>query len=203
MPLMIFFLKKDYVHARLLFDVLSKQHPEDLFLGFMSGLCKVQDSCYFHPDMTKHIPFIFADTFVQHEIENILFVDHYVEPHNLDTTKILADDISFVGYSDDEFIAKFGSVSVDSLAFRVQLGAYKNVDNFDHTRIAGLPMVLRNTQHDGITRFTIGEYKTLKEAGKLCKKARHNGIRDAFIFAIYKGQTIYFTELIRSNVLRG
>ncbi|MBK6833786.1 MAG: hypothetical protein IPG89_05720 [Bacteroidetes bacterium] len=56
--------------------------------------------------------------------------------------------------------------------FRIQLGAYKYIENFNYSKIIGLPRVLRRTYHDGITRFTIGSVKTLNEVNALCNKAK-------------------------------
>jgi YHS domain-containing protein len=35
----------------------------------------------------------------------------------------------------------------------------------------------------------------------LLKKAKKNGIKDAFIIAVYKGQKYYFTELLNQQIL--
>ncbi|MBI2968934.1 MAG: hypothetical protein HYY40_14125 [Bacteroidetes bacterium] len=40
---------------------------------------------------------------------------------------------------------------------------------------------------DGLTRFTIGEFKTLNEAENLKRKARQRGKKDSFITFLLQG----------------
>jgi hypothetical protein len=88
------------------------------------------------------------------------------------------------------------------LQYTIQIGAYKIFENFNYSKLIGLPKAQRKTYGDNITRFTIGSYNTLNETDALLQKAKKNGIKDAFIIAIYKGQKYYFTELLNQDILK-
>jgi hypothetical protein len=89
---------------------------------------------------------------------------------------------------------------VDSLYYVVQIGAYKLADNFNYSRLIGLPKSQRKTFSDNITRFTMGQYNTLNEANTLLLKAKKNGIKDAFIIPVYKGEKAYFVDLLNQQL---
>ena len=76
------------------------------------------------------------------------------------------------------------------------------MENFNYSKLVGLPKAQRKTYGDNITRFTLGNYKTLNETNLILEKAKKNGIKDAFIIAIYKGQKYYFTELLNQGILK-
>ena len=61
----------------------------------------------------------------------------------------------------------------------------------------------RQTYADGITRFTLGEFTTLKEADRMCKQAKKIAIKDAFVIAFYnKRKRLPFTELANGNYFK-
>ena len=76
------------------------------------------------------------------------------------------------------------------------------MENFNYSRLIGLPKTQRKTFTDNITRFTIGTLSTLNDANEVLVKAKKNGIRDAFIIAVYKGERYYFTELLNQQILK-
>ena len=84
----------------------------------------------------------------------------------------------------------------------MQIGAYKIYENFNYSKLIGLPKALRKTFSDNITRFTIGSFKTLNETNAVLEKAKKNGIKDAFILAVYKGERYYFKELLNQGILK-
>ncbi|MGZ4090091.1 MAG: hypothetical protein ACXVNO_05175 [Bacteroidia bacterium] len=99
------------------------------------------------------------------------------------------------------FAAKYGDKKVDSLAFKVQIGAYKIFENFNYNNILGFPKIIRSTGNDYITRFVMGHYETYNEADALLKKIKEaNVLKDSFIIAIYKGKKKYLHELINEKI---
>ena len=152
---------------------------------------------------TKTLSTALIDSFARIEMNTQLYSEAFIKSKmpKVDSLQIKPEDLSKKGLSYDDFIAKYGDKKVDSLDYRVQIGAYRYIENFNHSILLGLPRVLRKTYHDGITRFTIGEQKTLNEAVALCNKVKKKGIKDAFIIAIYKDERIFFDELLSSGII--
>ena len=51
--------------------------------------------------------------------------------------------------------------------------------------------------NDGITRFTIGSYKTVEEATRLKEEVISRGVSDAFITAIQNGDRKMLNEVLK------
>jgi len=107
------------------------------------------------------------------------------------------DKISLKNFSD-----MYGGFKTNGLAYKVQIGAFKFIENFNYGSVAGMPMIIRETFDDYITRFTMGNYSTYDEAYKLQLQLRENKVKDAFIIAVYNGKRMYLTELIESGVVK-
>ena len=82
---------------------------------------------------------------------------------------------------------------------KVQVGAYKNPENYKSNHLDGLGKVDDKKLEDNITRFTIGSFSSLKEAEKFRQKVLKRGVDDAFITALYNGKRVLVTELIANN----
>ena len=89
----------------------------------------------------------------------------------------------------------------DDLTFTVQIGAYRHPQNFKHANLASLepPPAKVKPYPDGITRFTMREFKTLAEAEKFRQTAIKLGTKDAWITASYKGERKLLQECIANN----
>lgn len=91
----------------------------------------------------------------------------------------------------------YGGRSADDLVFKVQIGAYRHAENFDYSNLTDIGSVGIQLLEDGITRFTMGKFKTLDEAEVLQQKVIARGSREApFVIIFYKGKRILFSELI-------
>ncbi|MBA3665264.1 MAG: PD40 domain-containing protein [Bacteroidetes bacterium] len=100
-----------------------------------------------------------------------------------------------------DFAARYGDKKNDSLAYKVQIGAYKIFENFNYNNILGFPKIIRSTGNDYITRFVMGHYQTYNEAEELLKKIKNaHVLKDAFIIAVYKGKRKYLHELVNGKV---
>jgi hypothetical protein len=154
--------------------------------------------------LTKDISTAKIDSFAKIEINAELFSDEYLKLNasKIDSSAFKEEDISNLSFTNEQLLAKFGNTIIDSLNYTIQIGAYKILENFNYSRLIGLPKTLRKTFSDNITRFTIGSYKTLNEANEILVKARKNGIKDAFIIAVYKGERYYFKELLNQHILK-
>ena len=159
---------------------------------------------YLNKTITKDISTAKIDSFAEIEINTELFSDEFMKLNyaKIDSSELKPDDFTSIGLTQDELFYKFGNTVVDSLYYTVQIGAYKLIENFNYSKLIGLPKAQRKIFSDNITRFTLGGFNTLNETNAILLKAKNNGIKDAFIIAIYKGERYYFTELINQRILK-
>jgi hypothetical protein len=75
--------------------------------------------------------------------------------------------------------------------YTVQVAAYKNASNYDASHLASFGKIEKVILEDGITRFTLGEFKTLNEALQYKGQVRSKGQPDAFVIMYSKGQRTY------------
>ncbi len=106
------------------------------------------------------------------------------------------------GFSHDEFNVKYGNTAVEGLTYQIQVGAFKFQENFNYTFILGYGKIQKNKYEDGITRFTLGNYPKFNEAWKHLSLIHNEGVKDAFIIAVYKGKKYYLAELAKSGILK-
>lgn len=154
--------------------------------------------------LTKDISTAKIDSFARIEIDAELFSNEYQKLNfsKIDSSAFKSENMSDLSLTHEQFLAKYGNTVVDSLFYSVQIGAYKIYENFNYFKLIGLPKALRRTFTDNITRFTLGSYKTLNETYEILNKAKKNGIKDAFVIAIYKGERYYFKELLNQQILK-
>ena len=101
-----------------------------------------------------------------------------------------------------QFSEKYGTQKLEGLTFKVQIGAYKFIENFNYNSVAGMPIIIRETFNDYITRFTMGNYQTYNEAYELLGRLKETKAKDAFIIAVHNGKRLYLNELIESGLLK-
>ncbi len=159
---------------------------------------------YLSTVITKDISTARIDSFAKIEIDADLFSNEYLKLNltKIDSSEVKDANLIGIGLTHDQLVEKYGNTVIDSLKYTVQIGAYKIMENFNYSKLIGLPKAQRKTYKDNITRFTVGNCKTLNETNILLERAKKNGIKDAFIIAIYKGEKYYFTELINQKILK-
>lgn len=159
---------------------------------------------YLNTTLIKAISTAKIDSFARIEIDAELFSDEYQRLNYaaIDSSAFKSDDMISLAYTYEQLVEKYGNTVIDSLNYTVQIGAYKMYENFNYSKLIGLPKALRKTFADNITRFTIGSYNTLNETNAILTKAKKNGIKDAFIIAVYKGERYYFKELLNQGILK-
>lgn len=105
-------------------------------------------------------------------------------------------------FDESEFIKKYGNYSRDGLSYKVQIGAYRQPNNFKYTSVKTIGKVSKELLDDGITRFYVGgDFKTYNLAKQFCDKVIKKGITDAFVLVTYQGKRTYIEELIRQGIL--
>ena len=93
----------------------------------------------------------------------------------------------------------YGTVTKTGLSFTVQIGAYNLPQNFNYTKILKIGKVKKQKLDDNITRFTVGDTKTLNEAYALKKQLVDAGVSDAFVTAVYNGKRYLLKDLAENN----
>nr|MDQ3049239.1 carboxypeptidase-like regulatory domain-containing protein [Bacteroidota bacterium] len=101
----------------------------------------------------------------------------------------------------NQLIEMAGGNCAQGLTFRVQIGAYRQPKNFKYRNLKTLepPPALVLPYPDGITRFTMRDFTTIKDAEIFRQECIRLGTKDAWITAMYNGQRILLQELIANN----
>lgn len=94
-----------------------------------------------------------------------------------------------------EIVAAYGDILAEGLEFKVQIGAYRFPENFKYDNLNSLATVSKKNYEDQLTRFTMGSFKTLKEADKLLQRVLTKGRTDAFVTAFYNGKRFLLRDL--------
>lgn len=105
------------------------------------------------------------------------------------------------GFVPSDFEKNYGTSVKNGLNYKVQIGAFRFIENFNYNAVIGMPKIIRQTDADAITRFTMGNFETFNQANDLLKKIRVNTNSDAFIIATYNGQKKYLQQLIEEKIL--
>lgn len=98
-----------------------------------------------------------------------------------------------------QFLALTGNHCADGIIYKVQIGAYRFPKNFKYPQLKEYGDAEIIDYPDGITRFTLKEFKTIHEAEVFRQKCIAKGIKDAWITAVYKGERKTLEELIANN----
>jgi len=151
--------------------------------------------------LVKSISTVTLDSFASLTSDVNLYSKEYLKKMTIDTTQ-MKSDVGTLSMSYDEFLTKYGNMVADSVTFKVQVGAYKFIENFNFNKLLQLPAVRRQAYADGITRFTLGEFNTLKQADDMCKQAKKIAIKDAFVIAFYKNKRLPLDDLIKGNYFK-
>ena len=95
-----------------------------------------------------------------------------------------------------KLMSLMGNYCADNIRFTVQIGAYKNPENFKYSKLKDLGEVSSTRYPDDITRFIQNEFTTLKAAEVNRQKAIRRGVKDAWIIAFVDGKRYTLEELI-------
>jgi hypothetical protein len=116
---------------------------------------------------------------------------------------VLSGDKSILDeMSPEDIMNKYGDQTSQGLVFKVQIAAYVNAGNYKGKHLSSLGAISKTILEDGITRFTIGNFTSLREAKKLQQKAINKGQEDAFVIMFVYGKRTYLDELINEGVFK-
>lgn len=207
-------------------EIAAVDNEADFKLGYLSKYGKIESKKYpdgkirytFGPFNTLKEATDFKANLIEKEPEaaksivTVFFfgmrktLDEYNNPCN-PTAGANTDFSQFVGKDlnnkeiYNKLIEQAGGICVDGLIFRVQIGAYRMPQNFKHQNLNPLepPAALVLPYPDGITRFTMRDFKSIKDAEVFRQECIRLGTTDAWITAIYNGKRILLQELIANN----
>ncbi|MFH1319371.1 MAG: hypothetical protein ABII90_01795 [Bacteroidota bacterium] len=98
-----------------------------------------------------------------------------------------------------EVLKRYGDRTADELVFKIQIAAYYSPKNFDFSSLTGLGEVETQLLDDGITRFTMGKFKTMNKAEEFKHKIIQRDIVDAFTLIFYNGERKYLSDVIAND----
>lgn len=98
-------------------------------------------------------------------------------------------------------VTAVGNSTKEGLEFKVQIAAYNMAKNYKYDNLKSLGKVEKLVLQDGITRFTMGKFKTLNEAIMFKNKVQKAGQKDAFVTAIYEGKRVYLEDLEKLGLI--
>lgn len=93
------------------------------------------------------------------------------------------------------------AISLGDIKYKVQVAAYQHAENYNNTKLNDIGK-LEDLNIKGITRFTIGNFRTLQDARDFKKEIIKRGSSDAFITAEVNGERKYLFELTEENEIQ-
>ena len=86
-------------------------------------------------------------------------------------------------------LKRHGDLKMDSVSYKVQIGAYKFPKNFDYNHFIGLPKIIQQKDSLNITHYCLGDYHTYAEAHTLLEKVQQS-VKTAFVVVYVKGRRV-------------
>ena len=102
----------------------------------------------------------------------------------------------------EELLSNYGDQEVTNLIYKIQVGAYSNPINYSSNHLKKLGEVSSIVLDDRITRFMIGEFKTLRAANIFHQKVLATGQKDAFILMFLNDKRTYLEELVETKLFK-
>lgn len=143
--------------------------------------------------------------------ETTIDVDFYT-PEYLAKLKSRADSVQAAEvkanlgkeqYRFNEILAVYGDYESPYLTYTIQIAAFNLGEKFNYSKLLNVGKIKKQKLDDGITRFVIGEFKTLEDAEQFRAEIFAAGINDAFITGVYKGKRYLLNELVHEYFFSG
>ncbi|MEQ8324207.1 MAG: hypothetical protein RIC15_04505 [Vicingaceae bacterium] len=116
----------------------------------------------------------------------------------VDLSAFIGKDLNKVA-NYNKLLSAIGEYCADELEFRVQIGAYRFPKNFKYPYLNKFGEADVQDYPDGITRFTMGTFNTLKNADDHRQDIIKAGQKDAWVIPFYDGRRIFMEDLISVN----
>ena len=92
-----------------------------------------------------------------------------------------------------------GNFCSDGVVFKVQIGAYRNPENYKYSNLKSLGNVKSEAFPDGITRFTQRQFNTINDAEAHRQKAIAKGQTDSWIVVYVNNKRFTLEEFIMAD----
>ncbi|MDG1476144.1 MAG: hypothetical protein P8Q14_03285, partial [Vicingaceae bacterium] len=102
----------------------------------------------------------------------------------------------------EDVLKNYGDQKSANLFYKIQVGAYSNPRNYNSSHLNELGEVTSIVLDDGITRFMIGKFETLRLASEFHQKVLAKGQKDAFILIFLNDKRTYLEELVETGILK-
>ncbi len=120
--------------------------------------------------------------------------------HELQQSILAQQNLKEKNFNGNSFAKKYGDTKKEGLKYQIQIAAFKLFENFNYSGLVGMPKIIRKTDKDNITRFTMGNYDTYNQARELLKSVQKHNIKEAFIISFYKGERKFLYQLETDKV---
>src|SRR5205085_737368 len=100
--------------------------------------------------ISKHISTVGIDSFAPLKTDANIYTAEYLAKlkAKMDSVQMKKDALERLNMTYEEFLAQYGAMKNDSVTFKVQIGAYRIVENFNYRKILTLPPVRRQIYDD-------------------------------------------------------
>jgi len=148
------------------------------------------------PPQVKTLDVPKQDTFISVTVYNDFFDQSY-----LDRIKKKEDSLRNVANNRSSeaefksFMDVYADYQNDTIFFKVQVGAYRFMENFDMTRLLKFGKIQRIHGNDNITRFYMGNFKTIREIKPFLESIRVV-LPDVFV-VVHSGKNVYYLSDFR------
>ena len=91
-----------------------------------------------------------------------------------------------------------GLSSEPTVAFKVQLGAFKDASAISFSNVSHLGFIEKQLRSNGLTYVYISSFKTLDEARLARTKAKEKGVEAPFIVAFKNGVRVNISDVVNN-----
>jgi len=184
-------------HGKYMFENIPNDAYYIMFLSEEDEK-NIQDSAY----LFKGRVTIEKSPFTEVTINEMKVADDgtfMIEAVNKTYFALLSDD-SAGKLNMDDILRVYGDQKADNLFYAIQVGAYSNPKSYNYDYLKELGEITSVELGDGLTRFMIGEFETLRAADSFRQKVIATGQKDAFILMLLNEKRTFLDELIESKI---
>jgi hypothetical protein len=98
-------------------------------------------------------------------------------------------------------LADFLDFNHPDLTFRIQVGSFCSPENLKSAKFDKEYKCIKETDEKGVVRYTIQDFKTLREAYAYRDEIIEKGKKDAFVTAMFKGKRILLVD-VRTEIAK-
>lgn len=102
----------------------------------------------------------------------------------------------------EDILNKYGDQKADNLIYTIQVGAYANPKSYNYDSLKELGEISSIMLGDGLTRFMIGNFETLRDADSFRQKVVGEGQKDAFILMLLDDKRTFLEELLKNEIFK-